>query len=90
VGVLPNSLLIVTDCSADTIRVTKVMMSNLTRNEEIMYALADAMAKLLGEEDDWSATASWLRDRALDDGFDLQMSFRLALRLLKIEAPSRL
>ena len=65
-------------------------MSNLTRNEEIMYALADAMAKLLGEEDDWSATASWLRDRALDDGFDLQMSFRLALRLLKIEAPSRL
>jgi hypothetical protein len=54
VGVLPNSLLIVTDCS---------------------YALADAMAKLLGEEDDWSATASWLRDRALDDGFDLQMRY---------------
>jgi hypothetical protein len=50
-------------------------MSKLTRSEEIMNALTDEMAIYLRKEDDWSATASWLRDRALDDGFDLQMRY---------------
>ena len=50
-------------------------MSELTRREMIMDALAVQMGKLLRQEDDWVATASWLSDRALDDGFDLQMRY---------------
>jgi hypothetical protein len=50
-------------------------MSKLTHRERIMYALADEMAKRLRQEEDWIATASWLRDGALDYGFDLQMRY---------------
>lgn len=50
-------------------------MSTLTPNEKIMYTLAEQMAKCLRQEEDWRTTASWLRDRALDDGFNLQMRY---------------
>src|SRR5438552_17205862 len=42
----------------------------LTRSE-LKYALADEMAKRLRLEEDWTSTARWLLDRALDSGFDL-------------------
>jgi hypothetical protein len=50
-------------------------MSNLTYRQSIMDELASWMAKLLHQEDDWDATASSLRDRALDDGLDLHLRY---------------
>ena len=45
------------------------------RNEELMCALADKMAELLRQEEDWHATARWLDSRARDDGFDLSLRY---------------
>ena len=50
-------------------------MSKLTHSEKLKDTLADEMARRLRQEEDWSATASWLRDRALDYGFDLHLRY---------------
>ena len=50
-------------------------MPKLTHYEKIMYALADEMAKRLGLEEDWIATAHWLDRRALEDGIDLGVRY---------------